>query len=139
MGQTAEQRAAAKAARDQAAAEQAAAKQAAAEQAAAEQAAAALNIAAAVESEDIGKAQRVYADITPRVATPNGALVCVQREQRSDGSPGEYLLATIRINERDKTESAQRVSIAQVQSAISALGAAGVTLFRMPETTKAPA
>jgi hypothetical protein len=115
-------------------AERAAAKLAAETAAAAKLAAetAALDIASAVASEDIGKAQRVYVDITPRVATPNGALSCVQREQRVDGSLGEFLLATIRINERDKSESAQRVSIASVQTAIDALGAAGVTLFRAP-------
>jgi hypothetical protein len=104
----------------------------AADAAAAEQRAAALDIAAAVASEDISKALRVYKDISGRVPMPSGALACVQREQRTDGSLGEYLLATIRISDRDKSESAQRVSIASVQSAIDALGAAGVTLFSAP-------
>jgi hypothetical protein len=125
MAQTSAQRAAAKAARDAAAN--------------AVESATALDIASAVESEDISKAQRVYAEVTPRVATDSGALACVQRERRVDDSLGEYMLAIVRINPRDKSESVQRYPIAQVQQAISALGASGVTLFRMPETTKAPA
>jgi hypothetical protein len=134
---TAEQRAeraAAKAAAEAAATENATAL---AERELAAANAAALDIAAAVAAQDIDKAQRVYVDVTHRVATPSGALTCVQREQRSDGSLGEFLLATVRINERDKSESAQRVSIAQVQTAIDALGASGATLFRAP--TAAPA
>lgn len=122
---------------DEQRAQRAADKAAADAAAAAAATAAALDIATAVATEDIDKAQRVYVDVCPRVATPSGALTCVQREQRSDGSVGEYLLATIRINERDKSEAAQRVSIKQVQTAIDALGAAGVTLFRNP--TSAPA
>jgi hypothetical protein len=96
-----------------------------------QESASALDIAAAVATEEIEKAQRVYTDVTPRVLTESGPMVCVQREVRVGGKLGEYVLAHIRINPRDKTESAQRVSIAAVQEAITAL-APHATLFTLP-------
>jgi hypothetical protein len=94
--------------------------------------AAALDIATAVEQEDITKGQRVYEDVVgcPRVPTASGLLAVVQRERRADGTQGEYMLCAIRPpKDKAAPESIQRASIAQVQELKSALESAGVTLF----------
>lgn len=92
----------------------------------------ALDIVHAVASEEIAKGARVYVDVPgcPRVPTADGTIATVQRERRADGTLGEYLLTEIRVNTRDKSESAQRVSIARVQAMKDALDACGVTILR---------
>lgn len=93
----------------------------------------ALDIAGAVASEEIGKGARVYIDVpgVPRVPTADaGTLAAVQREQRADGSLGEYLLAEIRKGKTGAPDSVQRFSIARVQALKTALESAGVTTLR---------
>src|ERR1700745_2469957 len=93
----------------------------------------ALDIASAVEHEDITRTQRVYVDVpgVPRVPLPYGGIATVQRERRADGSLGEYLLAAITPPKtKGAPESAQRWSIAAVQAAKLALESAGVLTLR---------
>lgn len=93
----------------------------------------AFDIAGAVASEEIGKGARVYIDVpgVPRVPTADaGTLAAVQREQRADGSLGEYLLAEIRKGKTGAPDSVQRFSIARVQALKTALESAGVTTLR---------
>lgn len=100
--------------------------------------AAALDIASAVASEDISKAAKVYVEITPRAPMSNGAVATVHRERRTDDSLGEFLLAVVRTNPRDKSESVARLSIETVQLAVDALAAVGVRIVSVPEI-KVPA
>lgn len=90
----------------------------------------ALDIAGAVESEQVAQSVRVYVDVpgVPRVPTADGTLACVQREKRADGSLGEYLLAEIR-KQRTGSESAQRYSLARIQALKSALESQDVTVL----------
>ncbi len=91
----------------------------------------ALDLATAVATESVSKPQRVYVDVpdVPRVPTADGTLATVQREQRADGTLGEYTLAEIRTN-KDKTESVQRFSIARVQALKDALASKNVCVLR---------
>ena len=88
-----------------------------------------LDLASAVASEQVSKAQRVFIDVpdTPAPITASGLVAKVQREHRADGTLGEYLLAAVRKN-RDGSESVARYSIAQLQELKSALESHGVKL-----------
>lgn len=89
-----------------------------------------LDVDAAIESTEIDKATRVYVAITDRAPMSDGRLACVSREQRADGSQGEYLLSVIRKNPKDKTESVQHSSIDTYKQAKAALAAIGVRILK---------
>lgn len=90
----------------------------------------AMDLATAVASEQVSNAKRVYVDVpgVPRVPTADGTLATVQREQRADGTLGEYLLAEVRKTRG--SESVQRYSIARIQALKDALGSQDVTVLR---------
>lgn len=100
--------------------------------ASAEKALAPMDLASAVADVTVGKPQRVYVDVSgvPRAPTADGTLATVQREQRADGTLGEYMLAEVRTN-RDKTESVQRYSIARVQALTDALASKSVKVLTL--------
>lgn len=92
-----------------------------------------VDIAAAVEEEDISKSARIYVQVdgVGRVPMPSGALATVQREKRADGTLGEYLLAEIRLpKEKGGPESVQRFSVARIQALKLALESVGVPTLR---------
>lgn len=90
-----------------------------------------LDIAAAVAVEEIAKGQRVYVDVPgcPRVPTADGTLATVQREQRADGTLGEFMLAEIRKGKQGNPDSVQRYSLLRLSACKRALDSAGVTII----------
>lgn len=75
------------------------------------------------------KAERVFADVpgVPRVPMSDGRVLAVQRERRADDSLGPIMLAFVKRSP-DGRENAQRVTLADIQSASDTFGAHGVTL-----------
>jgi hypothetical protein len=90
--------------------------------------AAPLDIATAVATEEISRAQRVYVDVHKRVPCASGGFAVVQREKRIDETLGAFQLARVKIA-RDKSENVVRYPIQDVQEALSALTAGGVKVF----------
>lgn len=91
-----------------------------------------VSLGAVAESEHISKAARLFVDVpgTPRVICADGSVSAIQREQRADGTLGEYLLSlNVRKSSDGTGESAQRFSLGGIQSASRAYAAQGFTLI----------
>lgn len=88
------------------------------------------SIAALAALEEIEKAPRLYVDASERTPTADGTLSVIQREQRVDGSLGEFLLCEVRKSKsKDQPDSVQRYSVERVQHLLDALGKVGVVVF----------
>lgn len=98
-------------------------------------------LGALAESELVHKAQRVFVDVPgiPRVICADGSVSAVQREKRSDGSDGPYVLALgIKKPDGSSAETAQRFTLAGIQASSRAYAAVGITLVESgvaPEPT----
>jgi hypothetical protein len=88
-------------------------------------------LGALAESALVHKATRVFVDVPgiPRVILADGSVSAVQREKRSDGSDGPYVLALgVKKAPGATEETAQRFTLAGIQAASRAYAAHGITL-----------